>query len=210
MSLYVRSSLYKEAENSGFTSNGSLDLDHRFVCGDRPGHSCLINVGDAIINCKPQIFENMNHIQSLYLGRWQSSSMHHFELADTKILLGLKKLNSLMFLSLQGISLITKLPTSILELNDLKILDLRACHNLEVIPDKIGLLKKLTHLDMFECYFLEHMPDSLAQLSNLEVLKGFFIGEFKKQSCTLLDLLKLLKLIKYLYKCERLSLMVGT
>ncbi|KAH7854957.1 hypothetical protein Vadar_019582 [Vaccinium darrowii] len=197
MSLFVRSSLYKEAENSGFTSNGTLDLDHRFVCGDQPGHSCLINVGEAIINCEPQIFENMKHIQSLYFGRWQSSATHHIELADTKILLGLNKVTSLKFLSLRGISLITKLPKFIAGRNDLKILDLQACHNLEEIPDNIGFLKNLTHLNMSECYFLEHMPKSLAQLSNLEVLKGFFIGELKnKQTCTLKDLSRLLKLRK--------------
>ncbi|KAH7853568.1 hypothetical protein Vadar_004161 [Vaccinium darrowii] len=203
-SLFLRSCLYEEAKKRGFTSNGNLDLDHRFVGGDQPGHSCLINVGEAIINCEPQVFENMKHIQSLYLGRWQSSPTqltqptHHIELADEKILHGLNKVKSLKFLSLRGISLITKLPKFILDLNDLKILDLQACHNLEEIPNNIGFLKSLTHLDMSECYFLEHMPASLAQLSNLEVLKGFFIGEFKKNkpACTLKDLSRLLKLRK--------------
>ncbi|XP_058205595.1 disease resistance RPP13-like protein 4 [Rhododendron vialii] len=198
MSLSVRSTLYKKAEHRGFTSNDTLDLDRGFVCGGQYGHSCLINVGEAIIHCGPEIFENMNNVQSLYLGRWQSLATHHIELADVKILLGLKKLNRLTFLSLRGISMITELPAFIVELNDLKILDLRACHNLEVIPDNVGLLENLTHLDMSECYFLEHMPESLAQLSNLQVLKGFFIGEFNnnKQSCTLHNLSRLLKLRK--------------
>ncbi|XP_058217533.1 disease resistance RPP13-like protein 4 [Rhododendron vialii] len=200
ISLPIRSSLYQEAEVRGFTSNNinPLDLDLGFAWGGLDGHSCLINVGEAIISCEPKLFENMKHIRSLYLGRWESSAMHHIELADTKILHGLNKLNSLAFLSLRGISMITELPTFILELNNLMIIDLRACHNLEVIPTNIGSLKSLTHLDMSECYFLEHMPKSLALLSNLQVLKGFLIGDFdnNKQLCTLLDLLALQKLRK--------------
>ncbi|KAI8562249.1 hypothetical protein RHMOL_Rhmol03G0020200 [Rhododendron molle] len=199
MSLSVRSTLYEKAEHRRFTSNDTLDLDLGFVCGGQYGHSCLINVGEAITPSGPETFENMNDVQSLCLGRWQSLATHHIELADTKILLGLKKLNRLTFLSLQGISMITELPTFIVELNDLKILDLRACHNLETIPDNVGLLENLTHLDMSECYFLEHMPKSLAQLSNLQVLEGFFIGDFNnnnKQSCTLHNLSRLSKLRK--------------
>ncbi|KAH7853518.1 hypothetical protein Vadar_003502 [Vaccinium darrowii] len=196
MSLYVCSSLYKQAEDSGFTSNDTFDLDIAFVRGGQPGHSCLINVGEAIINFKQ--FEPMKCIQSLHLRRWQSSAMHHIEQAEAKILHGLKKLYGLTFLSLQGISMITELPVVILTLNRLKILDLRACHNLEEIPDDIGLVWSLTHLDMSECYFLEHMPKSLAQLSNLEVLKGFLIGDFNnKKSCTLYDLSRLEKLRKF-------------
>ncbi|KAH7833431.1 hypothetical protein Vadar_006281 [Vaccinium darrowii] len=201
MSLTVRSTLYEEAKLRGFTSNanGALDLDPSAVCRDLIQHSsCLINVGEAIINCEPEIFKNLKHIRSLYLGRWQSSATHHIELEDAKLLHGLCKLKSLTFLSLRGISMITEIPKFILELNDLMILDLRACSNLEVIPDKIGSLKRLTHLDMSECYFLENMPKSLAKLSNLQVLKGFLIGDFnnKKQSCTLHDLSGLQKLRK--------------
>ncbi|KAI8562270.1 hypothetical protein RHMOL_Rhmol03G0022100 [Rhododendron molle] len=199
MSPSVRSSLYNEAEDKRFTSNDTLDLDFGSLCcyPYDYGKSCLINVGEAIVICGPEIFENMKFIRSLYLGRWQSSAMHHIELADPKILHGLKNLFWLEFLSLRGISMITELPTAILELKLLKILDLRACHNLEVIPENIGLLKRLTHLDMSECYFLEHMPKSLAQLSRLEVLKGFFIGDFNnKQPCTLSDLSTLPKLRK--------------
>ncbi|XP_058205105.1 uncharacterized protein LOC131319025 [Rhododendron vialii] len=200
MSLSVRSSLHNAAEGSGFTSNDTLDLDFGFVCCNPCdyGKSCLINVGEAIINCGPEIFENMKFIRSLYLGRWQNSAMHHIELANPKILHGVKNLFLLEFLSLRGISMITELPTAILELKLLKILDLRACHNLEVIPDNISLLKRLTHLDMSECYFLEHMPKSLALLSRLEVLKGFLIGDFNnnKQSCTLHDLSRLRELRK--------------
>ncbi|KAH7855235.1 hypothetical protein Vadar_022710 [Vaccinium darrowii] len=194
MSLFVRSSLHEKAVSWRFTSNDTLDLDFGSARRESNvyGESFLINVGEAIIDSVPEIFANRKCIRSLHLRRWQGSATHHIELTDAKILHGLKKMDGLTFLSLQGISMITELPTVILELNDLKILDLRACHNLEVIPNKIGLLKKLTHLDVSECYLLEHMPKSLAQLSNLEVLKGFLIGDFKnKQSCTLYDLSKL-------------------
>ncbi|KAH7856154.1 hypothetical protein Vadar_033386 [Vaccinium darrowii] len=194
----ARSSLYKAALDKGFTPNGIRDLDAESVRVKQIGHSCLINVGEAIINCTFEIFEKMEDIHSLYFGRWQTSATHHIELLDTKILDGMSKLNSLTFLSLRGISLITELPTFIFKLNNLKILDLRACYNLEKIPDEISLLEKLTHLDMSECYFLERMPKSLAHLSKLEVLKGFFIGDSKnnKQSCTLSDLSQLSKLRK--------------
>ncbi|KAH7853883.1 hypothetical protein Vadar_007633 [Vaccinium darrowii] len=138
MSLYVRSSLYKQAEDSGFTSNDTLDLDIGFVRSGQPGHSCLINVGEAIINFEQ--FVNMKHIQSLHLRRWQSSAMHHIELAEAKILHGLKKLYGLTFLRLRGIFMLIELPIVILTLNKLKILDLRTCHNLEEIPADIDLL----------------------------------------------------------------------
>ncbi|KAI8562261.1 hypothetical protein RHMOL_Rhmol03G0021200 [Rhododendron molle] len=195
MSLSLRSAF---ALRNEFTSNNDLDLDPRLAWNLHWGPYCCINVGEAIINWVPEILKNEGYIGSLYLGRWQSSTTHHIELANAKILDGLKNLNTLKFLSLQGISMITALPTFILDLNDLTILDLRACHNLEAIPDNIGLLKSLTHLDMSECYFIEHMPESLAQLSNLEVLKGFLIGDFNKnkQSCTLSDLSRLPKLRK--------------
>ncbi|XP_058198533.1 disease resistance RPP13-like protein 4 [Rhododendron vialii] len=158
----------------------------------------VINIGEAIIDGGPQLFEKMRNITIVYLGRRQSLATHHIEVADTKILHGLKNPSQLEFLSLRGISLITELPSFISELTHLKILDLQACHNLELIPDGIGLLQQLTQLDMSECYFLEYMPKSLAHLSQLEVLKGFLIQDSKydKQSCTLGDLSGLQKLRK--------------
>ncbi|KAH7847771.1 hypothetical protein Vadar_030075 [Vaccinium darrowii] len=70
MSLSVHSSLYKDAVVNGFTSQNSLDLDLEFDCVSHlGGHSCLVNVGESIINYGPEIFENMKDTQSLHLGR---------------------------------------------------------------------------------------------------------------------------------------------
>ncbi|KAL7213228.1 hypothetical protein ACSBR2_015853 [Camellia fascicularis] len=139
----------------------------------------------------------MNHFKILYLGRWQRSVTHHIEVANTKILHGLKNMNQLRFLSLHGISLIAELPQFISRLTSLKILDLKACYNLDVVPDGIGFLKNLTHLDMSECYLLEHMPTGIGSLSQLQVLKGFIIGHSTdRKSCTIDDLTKLTKLRK--------------
>ncbi|KAL7225671.1 hypothetical protein ACSBR1_020932 [Camellia fascicularis] len=82
-------------------------------------------------------------------------------------------------------------------MTNLKILDLKACHHLEVVLDWIGLRRNLTHLDISECYFLDHMPKGLGSLSELQVLKGFIIGDSNdKNSCTTDDLTKLSKLKK--------------
>ncbi|KAH7837879.1 hypothetical protein Vadar_019218 [Vaccinium darrowii] len=223
MTHFVRSSLSNEAKVSGFISDKGLDLDTGFVDGGLCGQTCLVNVGEAIIDGSSETFEKMKNVRSLYLGRWQNvdeaiidgpsetsekmkhvqslylerwknSTTHHIEVVDAKILHELKKLKCLKFLSLRGISMITELPSFISMLNDMKILDFRACHNLELIPDNISLLKNLTHLDMSECYFLEYMPDGIAELSNLEVLKGFIVGDY--ESCTLDDLSRLPKLRK--------------
>ncbi|XP_028123458.1 disease resistance RPP13-like protein 4 [Camellia sinensis] len=158
---------------------------------------CLLNISEAIIDDMLEKFSEVNRLKILYLGRWQSSATHHIEVADNKILHGLKNMNQLRFLSLRGISMITMLPSFILQLTNLKILDLIACHNLEVVPDGIGLLKSMTHLDMSECYFLDHMPKTLGSLLQLEVLKGFVIGQSTdKKSCTIHDLIKLSKIRK--------------
>ena len=174
-------------------------------------------------------FSKMKNINVLYLGRWksieeQSSDQHHvvenhIEVESTEFLRGLKNMKCLRLLSLQGISRINELPNSIGKLTNLKILDLKACHNLEAIPDGIALLKKLSHLDISECYLLDGMPKGLASLSELQVLKGFVIGNVesdtddnhrglpqkflggmcfpqKRDSCTLEDLIGLKKLSK--------------
>ncbi|XP_023910007.1 disease resistance RPP13-like protein 4 [Quercus suber] len=184
-------------------------------------------------------FSKMKNINVLYLGRWKSSDQHsiegqsldqhhnvkksslknHIEVESTEFLQGLQNMKCLRLLSLQGISRINELPNSIGKLTNLKILDLKACHNLEAIPDGIALLKKLSHLDISECYLLDGMPKGLASLSELQVLKGFVIGNVesdrddnhqglpqqflggmcfpqKRDSCTLEDLIGFKKLSK--------------
>ncbi|KAA8515409.1 hypothetical protein F0562_018980 [Nyssa sinensis] len=120
----------------------------------------------------------MKHVNVLYLGRCQSSAKHHIEVGETKFLEGLKDMKHLEFLSLYGISQITKLSDSISKLANLKILDLRACHSLEVVPKGIKKIQSLTHdLDMSECYLLNHMPTELSSLTELQVLKGYEQGK---------------------------------
>ncbi|XP_050281869.1 disease resistance RPP13-like protein 4 [Quercus robur] len=184
-------------------------------------------------------FSKMKNINVLYLGRWKSSDQHsneeqssdqhhivregslenHIEVASIEFLQGLKNMKCLRLLSLQGISRMNELPNSIGKLTNLKILDLKTCHNLEALPDGIALLKKLSHLDISECYLLDGMPRGLASLSELQVLKGFVIGNMesdrdddhqglpqqflggmcfpqKRDSCTLEDLIGLKKIRK--------------
>ncbi|CAL5411118.1 unnamed protein product [Camellia sinensis] len=193
---FIRSALTITAERFGFSPVCTLDLD-TLSLAQYNKYQCLLNVGAAIIDGGPKLFSKMNHCKILYLGRWQRSVTHHIEVADAKILHGLKNMNQLRFLSLRGISLIAELPQFISRLTSLKILDLKACHNLEVVPDGIGLLKNLTHLDMSECYLLEHMPEDIGSLSRLQVLKGFIVGHSTdKKSCTIAELTKLTKLRK--------------
>ncbi|CAL5344860.1 unnamed protein product [Camellia sinensis] len=193
---FIRSALTIMAERFGFSPVYTLGPETPTLAQYNE-YQCLLNVGAAIIDGGPKLFSKMNHFKILYLGRWQRSVTHHIEVADAKILHGLKKMNQLRFLSLRGISLITELPQFISWLTSLKILDLKACHNLEVVPDGIGFLKNLTHLDMSECYLLEHMPKGIGSLSQLQVLKGFIIGHSTdKKSCTIDDLTKLTKLRK--------------
>ncbi|KAM3685931.1 hypothetical protein ACJW31_11G156800 [Castanea mollissima] len=183
-------------------------------------------------------FSRMKNVNVLYLGRWKSSDQHsikeqssdqgavregslenHIEVESTEFFEGLKNMKRLRFLSLQGISRINELPDSIGKLTNLRILDLKACHNLEALPEGLALLKKLSHLDISECYLLDSMPNGIASLTELQVLKGFVVGNLesnidnshqglprqflrgmcfpqKRNSCTLKDLIKLKKLRK--------------
>ncbi|XP_059436873.1 disease resistance RPP13-like protein 4 [Corylus avellana] len=126
---------------------------------------------------KSEWFSKLKNVKVLYLGRWQTSAKHHIEVESVEFLKGLKNMKLLRFLSLQGISRITKLPDSVCKLLNLRILDLRACHTLEELPDGIGSLENLTHLDISECYLLEYIPKKIKFLSKLRVLKGFVIGD---------------------------------
>lgn len=124
---------------------------------------------------------------------------HHIEVDSTEFLKGLRNMSSLKLLSLQGISWINELTDSIKGLTDLRILDLRACHNLEELPKEIKFLQKLTHLDVSYCYLMDHMPSGLSSLVNLQVLKGFVVGDYQQQTgrfCTLENLAGMKKLRK--------------
>ncbi|KAK2640121.1 hypothetical protein Ddye_027916 [Dipteronia dyeriana] len=159
----------------------------------------LFNVSKGSLAFKLESFTKMKNAKILYLGRWQSSAeRHHIEVADSEFMKGLKNMENLRFLSLQGISGIQELPgRSISSLGNLRILDLRACYNLEKLPKEIALLKELTHLDISECYLLDCMPRELLSLSKLQVLKGFVITDTKNSNfCTLAELAGLEKLTK--------------
>ncbi|KAF3451585.1 hypothetical protein FNV43_RR07680 [Rhamnella rubrinervis] len=156
----------------------------------------LFNVSEPYLNFDSYWFSKMKYVKVLQLGRWKSSVKHLIEVKDSEFLKGLKYMKHLRYLSLRGVSRITELPESICKLSNLRILNLNGCRDLEKLPDGIGLLEKLTHLDMYECYLISHMPKGLALLSELQVLKGFVIGEPNSgsQYCKLGDLTKLEKL----------------
>ncbi|KAK9921663.1 hypothetical protein M0R45_030165 [Rubus argutus] len=164
----------------------------------------IFNVNESYPNFSKVEWSKLKNVKVLYLGRWHSRSKHHIEVVDNDFLEGLMFMTHLRVLSLRGISGIMELPDSLCKLVCLRILDLGACHNLEVLPHKIGLLKKLTHLDMSECYLLDRMPKGISLLSELEVLKGFIIGDHKNNNlCTLHDLSKWQKLRKLTINTSR-------
>ncbi|KAK9068908.1 hypothetical protein SSX86_013024 [Deinandra increscens subsp. villosa] len=149
----------------------------------------LFNVGDIVLEFKPEWFLRMKNINVLFLGRWKSSAAHHIEVDEFELEKSLDNMNHLRLFSLQGVSRISKLPDSISKLKSLLILDLRACHNLEEIPKTIGSLKCLTHLDISECYLLNKIPREICYLESLQVLKGFVVVESpERDTCTLKDL----------------------
>ncbi|KAI6703857.1 hypothetical protein NL676_012993 [Syzygium grande] len=162
------------------TANATLNLEKL---------QTIFNVNDPYPDFKLDWLSKLKNLHVLYLGSWQDLANHHIEVEGTEFLKGLKHMKHLQFLSLQGISRISELPDSICKLTSLKILDLNACHNLELLPTKIGALKKLTHLDISQCY-LDHIPKELSLLKQLQVLKGFVIGDSisADDSCTLEDL----------------------
>lgn len=153
------------------------------------------NVDWKYLKFKESSYPELRNMAVMQIGRWHCLERHHIEAENTEFFKGLG--TELKYLSLQGISRITQLPDLIGNLTNLIILDLRACHNLEELPVKLTLLKKLTHLDVSKCYLLDHMPKGLSSLTNLQVLKGFVIGNMRsKDPCGLGDLSKLTKLRK--------------
>uniref|UniRef100_A0A7N2R0N3 Disease resistance R13L4/SHOC-2-like LRR domain-containing protein n=2 Tax=Quercus lobata TaxID=97700 RepID=A0A7N2R0N3_QUELO len=140
----------------------------------------------------------MKSLKVLYLGRWQKSAGYHIEVKDTAFLKGLKSMEKLKFLSLQGISRINKLPPFISMLKNLVVLDLKDCYNLEVLSEDISSLTNLRYLDISNCYLLGNMPKKLSSLSELQVLKGFVIGDPRRGKLGALEDLKGLKKLKKL------------
>ncbi|KAE8690221.1 hypothetical protein F3Y22_tig00110904pilonHSYRG00013 [Hibiscus syriacus] len=154
----------------------------------------LFNVSKQFLNLPEELFSKMKKIRVLYLGSWMCSAEHHIQVGNKDFLRGLKNMNKLRFLSLQGISGISKLRGCLAKLQNLRVLDLRACHNLEKLPREVGSLNKLAYLDLSECFLLNNIPKQLSQLSDLKVLEGFVIS--RKSPCTLDDLKKLKHLVK--------------
>nr|CAD1823074.1 unnamed protein product [Ananas comosus var. bracteatus] len=155
----------------------------------------LFNIDRKYLKFEESSYPRLRNMAVMQIGRWRCLERHHIEAENTEFFKGLG--TELKYLSLQGISRITQLPDSIGNLTNLIILDLRACHNLEELPVKLTLLKKLTHLDVSKCYLLDHMPKGLSSLTNLQVLKGFVIGNTRsKDPCRLGDLSRLMKLRK--------------
>ena len=140
----------------------------------------------------------MKSLKVLYLGRWQKSASYHIEVKSTEFLKGLKSMEELKFLSLQGISRIKELPRSIGMLTNLLVLDLKDCYNLELLPEEISSLTKLRYLDISNCYLLGNMPKELSLLTKLQVLKGFIIGHSKTRNLGSLEDLKKLQNLKKL------------
>ena len=140
----------------------------------------------------------MKSLKVLYLGRWQKSASYHIEVKSTEFLKGLKSMEELKFLSLQGISRIKELPRSIGMLTNLVVLDLKDCYNLELLPEEISSLTKLRYLDISNCYLLCNMPKELSLLKKLQVLKGFIIGHSKTRNLGTLEDLKKLQNLKKL------------
>uniref|UniRef100_A0A5B7BQF2 Putative disease resistance RPP13-like protein 4 isoform X5 n=1 Tax=Davidia involucrata TaxID=16924 RepID=A0A5B7BQF2_DAVIN len=182
--------------NQGFSDNNNNNNNNNNTSSKEDELVTMFNVNAQYLSFKAELFLKLKKLVILQLGRWQNSARHHIEVENEEFLKDLWAQKHLKYLSLQGISRITALPSSIAQCINLEILDLRACHNLERLPSDISSLRKLTHLDVSECYLLESMPKGLEKLSSLQVLKGFVIGHSRKNPCKLGDLVQLKKLRK--------------
>ncbi|KAL2547366.1 disease resistance RPP13-like protein 4 [Forsythia ovata] len=200
----ARQANFFDLDTMGKVTNG-YQKSRRFVLDERSSTndylpkgelSAIFNMREKYPSFREDLFSKNEKIKVLQLGRWQSSPRHHIEIEEGKFLDKLKTQKQLKYLSLRGISRITTLPSSIVGCQNLEILDLRACHNLETLPFDIGSFKKLTHFDVSECYLLENLPNGLEKLSSIEVLKGFVVYHWRKNSCRLASLQNLEKLIK--------------
>ncbi|PSS10308.1 Kinase and exchange factor for Rac A like, partial [Actinidia chinensis var. chinensis] len=81
MPLSVRSALSNEA--MGYVNTSKYNTGEITECWFRY-FSTVLNVDNAIIDGK--LLEKGTDLQSLYLGRWQSSATHHIEVADNQVL----------------------------------------------------------------------------------------------------------------------------
>ncbi|XP_027340985.1 disease resistance RPP13-like protein 4 [Abrus precatorius] len=191
------------------TRNRCLALDQQKVkLSDELGFkfkrwTVIFNVSASYLDIGPQWMTGMKNLEMLHLGRCHDSASHHIEVESEEFLMELRDQKYLSYLSLRGISRISKLPPSILQLESLEILDLKACHNLETLPNDISSLRKLRHLDVSQCYLLERMPKGIENLTKLESLKGFLIGNPSKTPCRISDFANLSNL-------ERLSIQIGS
>ncbi|KAK7394788.1 hypothetical protein VNO78_15327 [Psophocarpus tetragonolobus] len=154
----------------------------------------IFNVRASYLDFQSQWLVKRKDLQVLQLGRWQASPSHHIEVGGDQFLKELEDQRKLRYISLRGISRISKLPPSIVQLKSLEVLDLKACHNLETLPHDIGSLENLTHLIMSQCYMLEGMPKGIENLTELQVLKGFVISSSGRTPCSISDLANLRKL----------------
>ncbi|XP_019097582.1 PREDICTED: disease resistance RPP13-like protein 4 [Camelina sativa] len=168
----------------------------------------VFNISERFPEFTRKWFTRMKKLRVLYLGRWEridpENEMDKWERTDQEIemdsrrvMKDLSSLTRLRFLSFQGISTIKSLSRSACKLNKLIILDLRHCYNMEQLPDDIHKLKSLVYLDLTGCEALESIPVGLSRLDNLEVLKGFVLGDVDTaKTCKLAALKRLAKLRK--------------
>ncbi|XP_021725744.1 disease resistance RPP13-like protein 4 [Chenopodium quinoa] len=186
-------------ETSNPTSSSCLKYLKSSRTKDLKCIETLFNVNKCYMDIKLHWFWRMKNVKALYLGRCDSKSIQYIEVKSSKFLAGLKHMEGLRLLSLQGVSKIVKLPDSVGKVKSLRILDLRDCNDMEELPDSIKSLGKLTHLDLTGCYSLACLPKGISSLFELQVLKGFFFREKhqdKRSLCSFQDLKRLKKLRK--------------
>ncbi|VVB12485.1 unnamed protein product [Arabis nemorensis] len=155
-----------------------------------------------MINLSEAWFKSLN---VFYLGRWERSKKRHIQVQNHDPMKSLKHVTKVKVLSLQGISTIRSLNSSVCKLHQLIVLDLRECSDLTKLPEKIDSLESLVYLDMSGCYMLEWIPLRLALLKNLEVLKGFVVSDefFESVACKVNYLKNLKKLRKLSIEINR-------
>ncbi|GLT37840.1 hypothetical protein SLA2020_121270 [Shorea laevis] len=175
----------------------------------------LFNVDQSLIDLQSFWLSKAKSLRVLQLGSWKGSSDNHIEgtgssdsdnhieVASTEFLKSFVNLKSLRYLGLNMVYGIQKLPPSVSSLGNLRILDLKACHKLTKIPAEISKLTSLTHLDMSGCYLIESMPKELGHLKELRVLKGFVVGNPKREdACKIVHLTNLKNLRKLSVYCS--------